>query len=111
MTRPPLESFPFRCSDNCSARLAEADARTIVTATPTAQRDSVAVLEERARRAVGEVQRLGAAPGQLDEAAALALRRAADGPRGEQIAGARRGAVDGHVCELLGERPVHLLEI
>ncbi len=59
--------------DNRAGRLAEADARPVVTAAPAAQRDRVAVLEERPRRAVGEGQRLGAAPRQLDEAAALAL--------------------------------------
>ena len=51
--------------------------------------------------------RLGAAPGQLQERADLAAVRAGDGAGGVQVAGAQRRAVDGEVGQLLGRRPVH----
>src|SRR5687767_14563805 len=90
--------------------LAEGDAAAAAPRRGGGEGHLVAVLEEGAGRAVGEGQRLLPAPGQLDERAALVLRRAGDGAGGEQVPGAQAGAVDGHVCQLLGRRPVHEAE-
>ena len=57
---------------------AEADPRRRRRRCRRADRDLVAVLEERARRAVGEGDRLGAVPGQLEERAALVDARRRD---------------------------------
>ena len=62
-------------------------------------------------RAVGEGQRLLAAPAELEEAAAGVLAGAGDRARPEEVAGAHRRAVDGEVGEHLGRRPVHVAEL
>src|SRR5690242_17862674 len=72
--------------------------------------DGVTVLEERAGAAVGEGERFRAAPGELDERAALVLRGAGDGAGGEQVPGAEAGPVDCHVRQLLRGGPVHAVE-
>src|ERR671910_574198 len=66
----------------------------------------VAVLQEGVRLAP-QVERLGAVPGQLEQAAALLLLRAGDGAGAEQVAGPQRGAVHGQVGEHLSRRVVH----
>src|SRR3954452_24190242 len=64
-----------------AGHLAEIDPGAVGTRGGGGEGDDVAVLEERPRRAVGQGQRLRAAPGQLDERAALVPLRPADGAR------------------------------
>src|SRR6516162_1106158 len=61
--------------------------------------DLVAVFEEGAPGAVGQVQGLGAVPGQFQETAELAALGAADRARGVQVPGAQRRAAAGEVGE------------
>ena len=86
---------------HAAAHLAELDG-----AGPPAQHDLVAVLEEGARAAVRERDRLGAVQRQLHQRALAPVLGAGDRPRGHQVAGADRGAVRGGVRELLRQRPV-----
>ena len=70
-------------------------------------RDLVAVLQEGPHGPVGQGERFGAAPAQLQQAAALLAVRAADRARGVEVPGPGRGAVHGQVGQHLGGRPVH----
>ena len=60
---------------------------------------------------VGQRERLGAAPGQLQQAAAAALVRAADRAGGQQVAGPQVAAGDRVVRQLLVHRPVEVPEV
>src|SRR6478752_124928 len=84
------------------ADLAERDAATRAAA----QDHGVPVGEERAALAARELERVAAAPGELDQAPGAAWLGAGDRARGVQVAGAHVGAVDRRVGELLRRRPV-----
>src|SRR5688572_15543317 len=73
-----------------------------------AQHHLVAVLQERAGRAVGQLDRLLAVPAQLDQASALLALRPRDRPGGQQVAGPQARAVHGEVRDLLGDGPVEV---
>src|SRR5690349_11908944 len=70
--------------------------------------DFVAVLEECALLAGGEGEGLGAAPGELEEAAAVLAVGARDGAAGEEVAGVEVAAVARVVGEHLGRGPVEV---
>ena len=78
--------------------LAEADAREALALAVAAQDHLVAVLEEPPRLAAGQRERLGAAPGPLEQAARAAPSRAPTpcrsraGPRAAGCSRSRRGA-------------------
>src|SRR6185369_10616004 len=63
--------------DHCSPHLAEADAGVVRARGRRRDHHFVAVLQERALLPVRELQRLAAAPGQLQQRAALVALRAA----------------------------------
>src|SRR4051794_9315709 len=71
--------------------LAQGDPAAAGARSRVAEHDLVAVLEEGA----AVVERLGAAPRQLQERAALVALRAADRAGRVEVAGAQRGAVGG----------------
>ena len=75
-----------------------------------AQDHGVAVLEEAARLAVRQRDRLLAGAGQFEQAAALAGRGAGQRAGAEQVAGAQVAAVHGVVRHELRERPVGVAE-
>ena len=75
---------------DAAARRAESDAARAGLLAPAAQRNLVAVLEERAFLAVGELDRTFAVPRQLDETSLRSRRRAADRARRKEIARTRR---------------------
>src|SRR5829696_3882131 len=76
-----------------------------------AQHHLVAVLEERAGRAVGQLDRLLAVPAQLDEAPALFALRSGDRAGREQVTRAQARAVHGQVRDLLRARPVEVTRV
>ena len=82
-----------RARQDLAGDLAEADPRAVGGGRGGGDRDLVPVLEVGAHRPVRQRQRLRAAPAQLEQAAALVPLRAADRAGGEDVAGARRGAV------------------
>src|SRR6516162_9931738 len=96
-----------RVRDYAPADLAEADQLTVRARGGGGNDDVVSVFEEGAPGAVGQVQRLGAVPGQFQEAAELSPFRAADRARGVQVPGAQRRAAAGEVGEHLRRGPVH----
>src|SRR5262249_9650129 len=84
MTGPPSAAG----GQQPAGHLAEADAVAGALA-PRPERHPVAVLQEGAALAVAQVERFGAAPGQLQQAAVGVRRRAADRARGQQVARAQ----------------------
>src|SRR5689334_401302 len=90
--------------------LAEADAIAVALA-PAAHEKRIAVFEERAPGTPVELERLGAVPADLQQAAALVLFGTGDGARPQEIADIHRTAAGGVVHELLHRGPVHVLEI
>ena len=89
------------CGEDGAGYLAERQPAPVQSRCARPQHDRVAVLEEGERAAAGQCQRLAAAPGQLEQRAALVALGAGDRAGGEQVAGAQRGAVDGQVGQLL----------
>src|SRR3954470_20385600 len=85
------------CGQDRAADLGDADPAAVRPGCGGGDGDLVAVLQERPDRTVAEGQRLGTAPAQLEQAATLVRRRAADGAGGEQVTGTQRGAVDGEM--------------
>src|SRR5882757_812496 len=70
-----------------AGHLGQSDHGAVLAGRGRGDHDGVAVLEERPRAAVLELDLLLAAPAQLQEAAALVLVRPGDGAGGEQVAG------------------------
>src|SRR5262249_1611349 len=97
---------PEVCCLDLAGDRAEAEPGAVGGGRGGADRHLVAVLEGAAYRPVGQRERLGAAPAQLQQAAALVPVRAADRTRGEQVPGAGGGTVHGHVGQHLRGRPV-----
>lgn len=96
------------CRKNSSATFAKADAGVAFALAPAAKDDFVAVFEEFALFAVGELEGFGAAFSSLEQAAGRVRRGAGDGSGGEQVAGAEVAAVAGVVGEHLGGSPVEV---
>ena len=99
------------CRKNSSATFAKADAGVAFALAPAAEDDFVAVFEEFALFAVGELEGFGAAFSSLEQAAGRVRRGAGDGSGGEQVAGAEVAAVAGVVGEQLGEGPIQIAQI
>jgi len=93
--------------ENAAGYLAEAETAAIGGRGGGGDRDLVAVFQEGPCGAVGQLERLGAAPAQLQQAAALFAGRTADRAGGEEVTGPGRGSVDGHMGQHLGRCPVH----
>src|ERR1035438_9167644 len=93
------------CGDDGPAALAEADAAVAGSFAPTAENDFVAVFQEAALLAVGQVQRFRAAPGYLQQAPAILLFRPGDRAAADQVAGAEVASVGSVMRHHLAERP------
>src|SRR5690349_20029781 len=78
---------------------------------PANNRKSVAILEPFAGFAARKLQRICAAPCQLEHATSRVLSRAADRAAGQQTARLKIAAIDRLMCELLRNAPVKVLEI
>src|SRR5688572_33388454 len=98
-------------ADHDPAALAETDARQSVALAVRGHDHLVAVFEELARLTVRELHGLGAAPRQLEQAAARFLRRAGDRAAGEEVARTEVAAVRGVMGDELGDGPVHVAEV
>src|ERR1041384_4043017 len=83
---PRASRHGLRGREHEPAALAEADRREPPPQAPPAHPPLVAVLQESAGLSAGERERLGAAPGELEEAAAILLRGPRDRPARPQIA-------------------------
>lgn len=90
--------------------LAKANTDTILLA-PTGQDHLIVVLQELASNAILELDVLGTAPGQLQQGAERVLSGSRDGAGSAKISGAHVASVDGVVGKLLGEGPVHVLQV
>src|SRR5262245_46653508 len=107
---PSDSTFAMRLRYHAPA-LAEADPRIALAAAMAAQDHLVARLQEAPRLAARQRQRLGAAPGELDQAAAVLLRRPRDGAARDQVAGAQVAAVRAVVRDPLREGPVDVAQV
>src|SRR5690606_31361463 len=102
--RRPDPPLPGRV--NHALHRAEPDQRAVRTGGGGADRDPVAVEQERAGGAVGQGDRLRPTPGELQQRPALVALRTADRARGVEVTGAQAGAVGGEVRQLLSRGPV-----
>src|SRR5690242_9814672 len=94
-----------------TAAFAEPDAAQAGLLAPTAEDDLVAVFQEAADFAGGQLERLRAAPRDFKKTAAILLQRPGDGAAGDQVAGTNVAAVRGVVRHHLRERPIHRREV
>src|SRR5271163_4074173 len=94
-----------------AAAFAEADAGEAGFFAVGAEDDFVAVQKEGALFAVGELDWVGSALGDFEEAALRAWVWAGDGSAGEEIAFDQIAAVAGVVGDHLGECPIEVAEI
>src|SRR5690348_14323228 len=92
---------------NASAALANSDASGAVSFAERANHHGVAVFQEAARLARRERERLGAAPGALQEVARRITACAGHRPAGDEISRAQVAPVGGVVREHLRKSPVH----
>src|SRR5436309_11433244 len=100
----------FSRANDASVHCAEADA-VAVALTPAGNRKSVAILEPFARFAARELERICAAPCQLEHATSRILSPPADCAAGEQIARLKIATINRVMGELLHNAPVKVLEI
>src|ERR1017187_1956042 len=98
------------CRNYAPTYLTETNSISVAFA-PTGNGKRIAVLQPFTRFAVGQFQRIRAAPGQFEHATARILGRSADRATSQEIAGLKIAAVDGVMSELLRNAPVKVLEI
>src|SRR5438105_13684614 len=96
---------------NGAAAFAEANAARAVALAVAAQDDAIAVLEERARLAVGQMNRLLAALAELEQRPRLIGGRPRERAGAEQVAGLQVAAVDRVMRDHLRNGPVRIVEV
>src|ERR1035438_5418919 len=94
-----------------AAAFAEADAACAIALAIAAKHDAVAVLEERARLAVGKNDRLLAALAEFEQRAGLVGLRPGQRAGAEQIASLQVAAVDRVMRDHLRNGPVRVVEV
>src|SRR5262245_35402410 len=93
---------------NDAGAVAKADARKTIALAPATKNHFVAVLQKLAFFTVRQSDRLRAAPGELEQAAAGLFGRAGNCPAAEQVARTKVAAVTRVVCDELCRSPVQI---